>query len=58
MEEDPFHPSLKLHNLEGTLKEFMAARLSYDYRIILTLRVSKKEITLFHIGTDDDVYRK
>ena len=57
LEQDPFQPHLKLHNLGGALKGIQAVSLTYDYRITLTVMVTDKEITLLDIGTHDEVYR-
>jgi mRNA-degrading endonuclease YafQ of YafQ-DinJ toxin-antitoxin module len=48
---------LKLHSLHGALKGIQAVSLTYDYRIVLTVMVTEKEIILLDIGSHDDVYR-
>ncbi len=53
---DPFQPQLGLHRLSGKLAGLCAVRLTYSYRITLTLMVSAEEITLLDIGSHDDVY--
>jgi mRNA-degrading endonuclease YafQ of YafQ-DinJ toxin-antitoxin module len=58
LEQDPFQPSLKLHGLGGKLKGISAVRITYSYRITLTLQVSEHLITLLDIGDHDGVYRK
>ncbi len=57
LEQDPFQPHLKFHNLGGKLKGIQAVSLTYDYRITLTVFVADKEITLLDIGSHDEVYR-
>jgi len=57
LEQDPFQPSLKLHCLEGRLKGIHAVRITYSYRITLTLKITEHSITLLEIGNHDDVYR-
>lgn len=54
---DPFQPSLGLHQLTGKLSGCHAVRLTYSYRITLTLLITGKEIILLDIGSHDDVYR-
>lgn len=54
---DPFQSSLKLHPLKGTLKGLHAVSVNYEYRLILTLRITPKEIILLDIGTHDEVCR-
>ena len=57
IEADPFVPRLRLHPLHGRHQGKHAVRLTYEYRIVLVLRVSKGEITLLDIGSHDEVYR-
>ncbi len=54
---DPFQPSLGLHQLTGKLSGCHAVRLTYSYRITLTLLITDKEIILLDIGSHDEVYR-
>jgi mRNA-degrading endonuclease YafQ of YafQ-DinJ toxin-antitoxin module len=56
IEKDPFVPRLKLHPLQGKHKDKHAVSLSYEYRIVLTLKLTAKEIILLDIGTHDEVY--
>ncbi len=57
LERDPFQPHLKLHKLRGKLADMQAVSLTYDYRILLTVLVTEKEIILLDVGTHDEVYR-
>jgi len=57
LQQDPFQPSLGLHPLSGKLAGCHAVRLSYSYRITLTMLITEKEITLLDIGSHDEVYR-
>ena len=57
IEADPFAPRLRLHPLHGHHQGKHAVRLTYEYRIVLVLRVSNGKITLLDIGTHDEVYR-
>jgi len=56
MREDPFQPHLALHSLSGRLQDCYAVRLTYSYRVTLTLMVTKKAIILLDIGSHDEVY--
>lgn len=56
MRHDPFHPSLRLHQLGGKLADFHAISLTRSYRITLTLQITEKEIILLDIGSHDEVY--
>jgi mRNA-degrading endonuclease YafQ of YafQ-DinJ toxin-antitoxin module len=57
LETDPRAPRLRLHLLQGKHRGKHAASLTYEYRIVLILRISAKEIVLLDVGTHDDVYR-
>lgn len=40
--QDPFHPSLKTHNLSGKLNKYWAFSISHQYRLVFKfLSVSK-----------------
>jgi mRNA-degrading endonuclease RelE of RelBE toxin-antitoxin system len=57
LQNDAFNPQLALRPLSGKLAGLYAIRLTYSYRITLTLMVSEKEVVLLDIGTHDEVYR-
>ena len=57
IEEDPFVPRLRLHPLQGRHAGKHAVRLTYEYRIVLILKLTPKEVVLLDIGTHDEVYR-
>lgn len=57
LKQDPFQPSLGLHPLSGKFDGCHAVRLTYSYRITLTLLVTEIEIILLDIGSHDEVYR-
>ena len=57
LKQDPFQPGLGLHQLTGKLSGCHAVRLTYSYRITLTLLISEHEIILLDIGSHDEVYR-
>ncbi len=56
LESNPFHPSLRLHKLQGDKKEFYSISLDMHYRIILDFIIIDKQIFLIDIGSHDDVY--
>lgn len=57
LENDPFQPHLKYHQLGGNLKGVRAVSITYSYRITLTIIVSDKEIILLDVGSHDEIYR-
>ncbi len=52
----PFESKLKTHQLKGTLSEFYACSLTYQYRVIFTFIIHNNTIVLVDIGTHDEVY--
>ncbi len=56
LELDPYHPSLRLHNLEGHLKGLSSVSINMSYRIVLELEIRGEEIILINIGSHDQVY--
>ena len=56
LETDPHAPRLRLHPLQGSHRGKHAVRLTYDYRMVLILRVMEKEVVLLDIGSHDEVY--
>jgi addiction module RelE/StbE family toxin len=58
LQQNPFHPSLRLHKLKGNLKEYYSISLDLEYRIILDFIIVENEIILIDIGSHDDVYDK
>ena len=53
---DPFQPHLKLHALKGRLDGLYAIRLTFSFRITLTLQLTEHTITLLDISSHDEVY--
>jgi len=54
---NPYHPSLRLHALEGRLSELHSVSINLSYRITMELMIKDNEIIPVHVGTHDDVYR-
>lgn len=48
--ENPFHPSLKTHQLKGKLKDLWSFSLSYSYRVLFEF-VENNEILFHDVGT-------
>ena len=57
LQQNPFDESLKTHKLKGELKELYACSLTYEYRIILTIKIVEDKIILVNIGSHDEVYQ-
>ena len=56
LELNPYHPSLRLHGLEGRLAGLSSVSISIRYRIVVQFIIHKDEIMLVNIGAHDEVY--
>jgi mRNA-degrading endonuclease YafQ of YafQ-DinJ toxin-antitoxin module len=56
LEQDPFHPSLRLHALEGRLAGLHAVSINLQYRVTLELELREQEIVLVSVGSHGEVY--
>jgi len=41
--QDPFHPLLKTHKLSGNLKNLWSFSVTYDVRVIFSLKITTKK---------------
>jgi addiction module RelE/StbE family toxin len=48
-EQNPFHPSLRLHKLSGKMEGYWSISVTMQYRIILDIR--EDQIILISVGT-------
>lgn len=56
LENDPQHPSLRLHQLKGKFKDLHSISINISYRITLEFYFNDKEIVLVNVGHHDEVY--
>lgn len=56
LEENPYHPSLRLHKLEGRLAELYSVSINTIYRITLEFIIEKDNIILIYVGKHEEVY--
>ena len=56
LKTNPYHPSLRLHKLQGELKSYYSISLDLEYRIILDFIIIDNQIYLLDIGSHDEVY--
>jgi addiction module RelE/StbE family toxin len=56
LEINPFHPSLRIHKLQGKLREYQSVSINMKYRIVIDFVLTEKEIIPIDIGTHDEVY--
>lgn len=56
LEWNPYHPSLRLHKLEGKLQGLHSVSINLSYRITLEFLIRDKQIILINVGSHDSVY--
>lgn len=56
LELDPFHPSLRLHALQGHLTGLYAVSMNLQYRLTLELEIREQEILLVSVGSHGEIY--
>ena len=56
LELNPFHPSLRLHQLKGKLSGLHSISINISYRITLELIIQEESIVLINVGTHGEVY--
>ena len=43
LEQDPYHPSLRLHKLKGKLSDFYSISVNMEYRVIIDFIIKDDE---------------
>ena len=56
LELNPYHPSLRFHQLQGRLKDLSSISINMTYRLTIEFTVTENEIILVNIGSHDQVY--
>jgi mRNA-degrading endonuclease YafQ of YafQ-DinJ toxin-antitoxin module len=56
LELDPFHPSLRLHRLKGSLSDLHSVSINISYRVTLELILKEGQIIPIDVGSHDEVY--
>jgi len=54
--QNPYHPSLRLHKLTGSLKNLYSISINYSIRMVFVLLYNQNEAYFIDIGTHDQVY--
>ncbi|HNZ27511.1 MAG TPA: type II toxin-antitoxin system RelE/ParE family toxin [Spirochaetota bacterium] len=57
MEIDPFHPSLRLHKLEGKFQEVYSVSINISYRITIEFIIKENIIIPLDVGTHSEIYK-
>ncbi|MFM2397593.1 MAG: hypothetical protein RLZZ144_843 [Pseudomonadota bacterium] len=53
---NPFHPSLRLHDLSGKLQTLHSVSINLSYRITLEFLIQNEQIIPVNVGDHDSVY--
>ncbi|MBE0576153.1 MAG: plasmid stabilization protein [Desulfuromonadales bacterium] len=56
LELNPYHPSLRLHRLKGSLSDLHSVSINISYRITLEFLVEDGKIIPVNVGSHDEVY--
>jgi proteic killer suppression protein len=56
LELNPFHPSLRLHRLSGSLSDLHSISINISYRITLEFLIENGKIILVNVGSHDEIY--
>ncbi|MCP4432077.1 MAG: plasmid stabilization protein [Gammaproteobacteria bacterium] len=56
LELNPYHPSLRLHSLQGKLSGLSSVSINMSYQIVLEMIIQDSDIILVNIGSHDRVY--
>jgi mRNA-degrading endonuclease YafQ of YafQ-DinJ toxin-antitoxin module len=56
LEINPYHPSLRLHNLTGKLSELYSVSINISYRISIYFLIEENKIIPIDVGSHDEIY--
>jgi Uncharacterized protein conserved in bacteria len=56
LEQNPLHPSLRLHPLRGRLAGLHSVSISMRHRITLELELREQEIVFVNVGSHGEIY--
>lgn len=57
LQDNPSHPSLRLHQLSGKLHPLYSVSIDIQYRMTLEFYIEEEKIIPVNIGTHDEVYK-
>jgi mRNA-degrading endonuclease YafQ of YafQ-DinJ toxin-antitoxin module len=57
LEANPYHPSLRLHRLQGKLNELHSISVNLSVRITIYFMIQEKNLIPVDIGDHDTVYK-
>ena len=56
LEINPFHPSLRLHKLQGRLSQLYSVSINISYRMTIIFMIEDDKIIPIDLGSHEDVY--
>jgi mRNA-degrading endonuclease YafQ of YafQ-DinJ toxin-antitoxin module len=56
LELNPYHPSLRLHSLQGRMSGLSSVSINISYRIVIEFIIEGDKILLVNIGKHEQVY--
>jgi len=56
LQNDPYHPSLRLHKLQGKQRDYFSISINMSYRVVIDFVIENEEIIPIDIGSHDEVY--
>jgi len=56
LEINPYHPSLRLHKLQGRLTDLHSVSINVSYRISIFFIIEDDRIVPVDIGTHEEIY--
>ncbi len=56
LSQNPQHPSLRLHKLQGKLSAYHSISINMKYRVVIDFIIQNDVIILVDIGSHNDVY--
>jgi len=56
LKQNPHHPSLRLHKLQGKLNPYNSVSINMKYRIVIDFIIIDNVIILIDLGSHDEVY--
>ena len=56
LELNPYHPSLRLHRLQGKLQDLHSVSINLSYRITIEFLIRDQTIIPVAVGSHDEIY--
>ncbi len=57
LEMDPFHPSLRIHKLQGKYNEYYSISINMQHRLMIDFIIQNDCVILIDIGDHNGLYR-